>query len=204
MAGQPRTTTYTYTGAGSFWSATDTGGTITVNADRLGRPLNVAVSGDTAATTTYGYSCTAPIRTDASGANTMTLDTAGRTVRIDDPLHAADWQFAYGARGELVTTTWPTTTALSTTSSSDGMGRLVRRTTAPGQRADATLAYNRAGNRLTEASTVTGDPSNGPATTGYDPLGRLTAYGLPSLARSLGATWQAIDRRGRCGPVVPH
>jgi len=77
------------------------------------------------------------------------------------------------------------------------------RTTAPGQRADATLAYNRAGNRLTEASTVTGDPSNGPATTGYDPLGRLTAYGLPSLARSLGAPWQAIDRRGRCGPVVP-
>jgi hypothetical protein len=55
-ADTPRTTTYTYTGAGSAWTATD-----------------------------------------ASGAYTVTLDRAGRTTAIDDPFHAANWTFSYGA-----------------------------------------------------------------------------------------------------------
>lgn len=57
------------------------------------------------------------------------------------------------------------------------MGRLLTKVT--GTRAAYTSTYSRAGNRLTETSTITGDPGNETATTGYDPLDRLTGYALP-------------------------
>jgi RHS repeat-associated protein len=47
------------------------------------------------------------------------------------------------------------------------------KTTTPGPRAAYTHTYNRAGNRLTETSTITGDPGIGTATTGYDPYDAL-------------------------------
>jgi RHS repeat-associated protein len=192
--GAARTTSYTYTGQAQAWTATDAAGTISVTNDRLGRPTQVTVSGDAGATTTYGYSFTAPTRTDASGSYTMTVDKAGRITSIDDPVHAANWTFGYGATGALAATGWPTTTALTTTSGYDPLGRLTSRTTTPGPRASYTETYNRAGHRLTEASTTTGDPANGTATTGYDPLGRLTSYDLPGI-RSLGSTFDAVPNR---------
>jgi RHS repeat-associated protein len=63
----------------------------------------------------------------------------------------------------------------------------------PGPRASYTQAYNRAGNRLTEASTITGDPSDGTAAMGYDPLGRLVSYSAPG--RTLAATFDAVPNR---------
>ena len=61
---------------------------------------------------------------------------------------------------------------------------------------NATFTYtaNRAGHRLTETATVTGDPQNGEAQFTYDPLGRLASYSLPGI-RTLGATWQADTNR---------
>lgn len=131
--------------------------TISVTNDRLGRPTSVTLPLDSYATTTYGYSFTAPTRIDASGAYTMTVDKAGRITAIDDPLHTASWTFAYGADGAITSSGMPTTTALTTTAGYDALGRLLTRTTTPGPRAASTLTYNRAGNRLTEASTITGD-----------------------------------------------
>jgi RHS repeat-associated protein len=80
---------------------------------------------------------------------------------------------------------------------SDGLApRLgVMLTRVTGTRATYTLTYNRAGNRLTEASTITGDPGNGTATTSYDPLDRLASYGLPSINRTLGAGFDAVPNR---------
>ena len=72
--------------------------------------------------------------------------------------------------------------------------RLLTRTTTPGPRAAHTGTYNRAGNRLTEGSTISGDPGNGTATTAYDPLDRLTAYSLPGI-RTIGSTFDAVPNR---------
>ena len=94
----------------------------------------------------------------------------------------------------LTTATMPTTTALTTTSTYDALGRLLTRTTTPGPRAAHTGTYNRAGNRLTEGSTISGDPGNGTATTAYDPLDRLTAYSLPGI-RTIGSTFDAVPNR---------
>lgn len=63
-----------------------------------------------------------------------------------------------------------------------------------GTRAAYAYTLNRAGQRRSEASTISGDPGNGTATFGYDPLGRLTAYGLPGI-RTLGAAWQEVPNR---------
>ena len=89
----------------------------------------------------------------------------------------------------------PTTTALTTTSGYDALGRLLARTTTPGPRAAYVETYNRAGNRLSEASTITGDPADGTAITGYDPLDRLTSYALPSLRKTLGSAFDAVPNR---------
>ena len=193
-AGNARTTTYTYNAAGALLTAVDGTSTITITPDRLGRPVSVTVTGDAGATTTYAYSFTAPTRTDASGAYTMAVDAFGRVTAIDDPIHTPHWTFGYGANGEPLTTGWPTGTPLTTTSTYDPLGRLLTKATTPGPRAAYTHTYNRAGNRLTEASTITGDPGNGTATTGYDPLERLTGYALPGI-RTLADTWQAVPNR---------
>ena len=53
--------------------------------------------------------------------------------------------------------------------------------------------YNRAGQVLTEASTITGDPTNGTRTTAYDPLGRLTGSTIAGTTTSYG--WAAVPNR---------
>jgi RHS repeat-associated protein len=80
----------------------------------------------------------------------------------------------------------------STANTYDAAGRLTARVT--GTRASYGYSYNRAGTRLTEASTITGDPGNGTATFAYDPLGRLTSFTLPGI-RTQGAAWDAVPNR---------
>ena len=189
-AGAARTTTYTYSNTGAVATAADGTSAISVTSDRLGRPTSVGVTGDPAAATTYGYSFTAPTRTDASGAYAMAVDPYGRITSLTDPVHASPFTFAYGADGQAATAAAPN--ANSTAFTYDPLGRLLTKVT--GTRASYTATFNGAGNRLTEASTITGDPGNGTATTGYDPLGRLVSYDLPGI-RTLGATFDAVPNR---------
>ena len=51
----------------------------------------------------------------------------------------------------------------TTTSTYDALARLLTKVT--GTRAAYAMTYNRAGTRLKESSTITGDPANGTATT---------------------------------------
>jgi RHS repeat-associated protein len=60
----------------------------------------------------------------------------------------------------------------------------------------ATYAYtlNRAGQRLSEASTIAGDPSNGMVSFSYDPLGRLIGYsGSPVTSQAY--AWDPVPNR---------
>jgi RHS repeat-associated protein len=61
-------------------------------------------------------------------------------------------------------------------------------------RASYTYTYNRAGQRLSEASTITGDPTNGTATFAYDALARLTGY-MPPTTSNQTYTWQSVPNR---------
>ena len=188
--GGARATTYTYDLANNLASAVDGGNTISIVSDRLGRPTSVSVSGDAGAATTYGYSFTAPSRSDASGAYTMAVDAFGRITSVTDPIHASPFTWTYGADGQPTQFAMPN--GNSTTMTYDPLGKLLTKVT--GTRASYTYAYNRAGNRLTEASTVTGDSGNGTATFGYDPLDRIASYALPGV-RTLADTWQAAPNR---------
>ena len=71
-------------------------------------------------------------------------------------------------------------------------------------RAAYTLARNRAGQTLTEASTITGDPTNGTTTYTYDPLARLS--GFTRLATTTSYGWQETANRSSvqvgAGPAV--
>lgn len=148
------------------------------------------MAADAGATTSYAYSFTAPTRTDASGAYTMAVDPFGHLTSMTDPIHGSPFTWAYGGDSQPMTAAAPN--GNSTTLTYDPLGHLLTKVT--GARASYTYAYNRAGNRLTEASTITGDPANGTATFGYDPLDRLTSYSLPGI-RTLGDTWQAVPNR---------
>jgi RHS repeat-associated protein len=189
-AGSGRTTTYTYDLAGNLVTAVDASSTITIVNDRIGRPTSVTVAGDSGATTSYAYSFTAPTRTDASGAYTMAVDPFGDLTSMTDPIHASPFTWAYGGDSQPMTATAPN--GNSTTLTYDPLGRVLSKVT--GARASYAYTYNRAGNRLTETSTITGDPANGTATFGYDPLARLSSYSLPGI-RTLGDTWQAVPNR---------
>ena len=54
-------------------------------------------------------------------------------------------------------------------------------------------SHDRAGQILSEASTITGDPANGTVTYGYDPLGQLTAQTLGGITTVYG--WDATTNR---------
>ena len=68
-------------------------------------------------------------------------------------------------------------------------------TTAPGPVTRASYAFtlNAAGQMATEASTITGDPTNGTTTYTYDALARLTAYTRSGTTTAYG--WQATPNR---------
>jgi RHS repeat-associated protein len=185
------TTTSTYDDNGNRLTATASGVTITTQYDRLARPVNVTVSNDTPATTTYAYSLTSPSWTDPTGTYAVTLDKFDRQVALDDPVTTGTWSWSYRADGQQASVTPPSGYGSATSSTYDAAGRLTGLATA---NASFTSTYNRAGNRLSETATVTGDPQNGTATFTFDPLGRLASYALPGI-RTLGATWQADPNR---------
>ncbi len=188
-AGAARTTSYAYTGE-DLSSAADGSSSVSITTDRLHRPVTVTVGGDSAATTTYGYSFTAPTRADASGSYTMAVDPYGRVTSLTDPVHGTPFAWAYGSDAQVQTLTMPNGNSAALTY--DATGRLLTKVT--GARASYMYAYNQAGSRLTEASTVTGDPANGTATFTYDQLGRLTGEALPGIT-AMTDTWEAVPNR---------
>jgi YD repeat-containing protein len=174
------TITYGYDANGNLTSAQGPAGTISTTLDRLDRPTSVTPD-DGSANTTWTHSFTAPSRTDASGTSTFALDKHGRETSATLPLSATAFTTAYRADGSSSTRTQPN--ANTTTHGYDTIGRLLTKvTTGSGgtpTRSSVTYTYNRAGQRLSEASTITGDPANGTASFTYDAIGRLTAYTSP-------------------------
>ena len=189
------TTTYTYDLAGNKLTASD--GTFTINAayDRLNRALTVDdEDAGTTADTTYTYSLTTPAWTDPTGSYGVTLDAFDRPTAVNDPVMASDFTWTYRADGLPSAFGQPNGNA--TDLSYDKLGRLTGSDddTAGGtDRAVYGYTYNRAGQILTEAATVTGDASNGTITYAYDPLGRLASSTLSSVATLYG--WDAVPNR---------
>jgi YD repeat-containing protein len=103
------------------------------------------------------------------------------------------WTTTYGTGGQVRAATQGN--GNTTTSTHDATGRELARTTRTGStsRAAYTWTYNRAGLVLSEASTITGDPSNGTVAYAYDPLGRLTTSGATAY------TWDAATNRTGSG-----
>ena len=125
----------------------------------------------------------------------MTLDAFGRAVTLADPVNSASSTTAYRADGQVATVIHPTTPSATTTVSSyDAAGRPTGNAT--GSAASHAYTLNRAGNRMTEAPTVNGDPANGSAAFAYDPLGRLTSF-TPGQSGSSPVTygWNAVPDR---------
>jgi RHS repeat-associated protein len=189
------TTTYAYDASGNQLTASD--GTFTINStyDRLNRVL--AVDDEDAGTTpdtTYTYALTSPSWTDPTGSYSATLDKFDRATAVNDPADATDFTTTYGADGQPLTTTDPNGNATALTY--DRLGRLTgKNTTAAGpvNRALYTWGYNRAGQVLSEASTITGDPANGQVDYTYDPLARLTSSALSGTTTSF--AWDKVPNR---------
>ena len=160
----------------------------------------MAVTGDAGAATTYAYSFTAPTRVDAAGTTTMATDPFGRVTSLTPPGFGA-FTWAYGADGAPMTAAAPN--GNTTTYGYDTLGRLLTMTT--GARASYTYTLNRAGSRLSEASTISGDPGNGTATLTdrpggagfleWDSLGRLVRVrASQGGAVVVTYTYDALDR----------
>jgi RHS repeat-associated protein len=189
------TVTFAYDALGNRTSADGPQGEITTTYDRHNRPLTVTA--EDGSTTTYTYDFGAPTRADPSGSYTFSLDAAGRELETTDPLHAgAPFSTTYRADGQPATRADPT--ANLTTFGYDSLGHLTASaTTAAGgspSRAAYAYTYNQAGLRLSESSTISGDPSNGSASYSYDPLSRLIAYG-PAGAAAQTYAWDAVPNR---------
>ena len=190
------TTTFAYDANGNRLTAAASGVTITSTYDRLNRSLSVTTSNDALADTTYTYSFTAPTRTDPTGAYTFTVDAFGREISMLDPIHGATpWTTTYRADGQRANLAMPNGNTTAWTY--DPAGRPTgSATTAPGPvtRASYSYAINRARQRLSEASTITGDPTNGTVSFTYDPMGRLTGYsGTPVTSQTY--AWDKVPNR---------
>jgi RHS repeat-associated protein len=189
------TVTYTHDANGNRLSAADGTSTITTTYDRLNRPVSVSASDDPGATTTYSYDLTTAGWTDPTGSYLATLDAFGREAALTDPVHdSTAWATTYRADGQPASLGAPNGNTTSYTY--DASGRLTGSATTAGQTTRASYAYtlNRAGQHLSEASQISGDPTNGTVTFGYDPLGRLIGYsGAPITAQFYG--WDRVPNR---------
>jgi RHS repeat-associated protein len=170
--------------------------TITTTYDRLNRPTQVVLSDDAGATTTYTYGFTTSTWSDASGSYSAGLDKFGRETSLLDPIHGmAAWASTYRADGQQATLAAPNSN--TTAWSYDASGRPIGSATTgtgPVARASYTYTLNRAGQRLSEVSTITGDPTNGTVSFSSDPLGRLTGYsGTPVTSQAFG--WDKVPNR---------
>ena len=191
-------TTYTYDDNGNRRTAVAGGVTIETTYDRLDRPKTVTISNDSGAATTYTYSLTSPSWTDPTGTYLVTLDKFDRQVALDDPVTTGTWAFAYRADGQAASVAPPGGWGNVTTSSYDAAGSLTGLATT---NAAFTYTRNRAGHRLTETATVTGDPQNGTATFTFDPLGRLASYTPPGSAQ-IPYAWDEVPNRTSAAGVT--
>lgn len=188
------TTTYAYDAAGNRLTATD--GTLTISAtyDRLNRPLTVDdEDAGTTADTTYTYALTSPSWTDPTGTYLVTLDKLDRATSVDGPAIAAITT-AYRTDGQAASQADPN--GNTTAYLYDPLGRESSRTTTaagPVTRASLARTFNRAGQVLSEASTITGDPTNGTTTYAYDPLERLASFTRASTTTAYG--WDEVPNR---------
>ncbi len=174
-----RTTTYTYNENGGRLTASDGTLVITTTYDRLSRVLTVDDEDPgTTADTTYTYSLTSPQWADPTGTYAVTLDAFDRATVLDDPAFGTGtFTWAYRADGQPGSVGQPN--GNTTAYGYDGAGHLTdTTTTAPGPVTRAAYAWtvNRAGSILSEASTITSDPTNSTRTFAYDPLGRLAGF----------------------------
>jgi RHS repeat-associated protein len=176
------------------------GPTITTTFDALNRPLAVTDNTDPGAATTYTYGLLSGTRTDPSHASaySFTLDKFGREVAMVDPVHGAGspWTTSYAADGQKASLAAPNGNTM--TYGYDPAGRLVTMTTTaagPVTRAAYIYTYNRAGQRLSENSQITGDTANGTATFGYDSLGRVTGFQGVSAFANQAYTWDKVPNR---------
>ena len=188
------TTTYTHDANGNQLTASAGGLVITATYDRLGRVLTVDdEDAGTTADTSYTYSLTSPTWTDPTGSYAATLDKFDRAVALTDPASASGWTFSYWADGQLASATQGNGNTLTQTF--DAAGHLLDRETKTGgtSRAHYVYTYNRAGQILSEASTITGDPANGTVAYGYDPLGQLTGSTLSGTTTAYG--WDTTTNR---------
>jgi RHS repeat-associated protein len=188
------TTAYSYDDNGNrLMAQSGSGPIITTTYDRLNRPLSVTVSNDSAATTTYTYSLTAPSWTDPSGSYTSTLDKFDRQVDLADPVNGTThWIYGYRADGQPSVFEAPNDN--DTTFTYDAAGKVVNKKTAKNntRRVEYAWAYNRAGNILSEDYTKITDAVI-PAGFAYDGIGRLAASTRDGATTLYG--WQAVPNR---------
>ena len=202
------TVTYGYDLGGNRLTASDGAGTITATYDRLSRVLTTSDSLDSGAATSYTYSLTSPQWTDPTGTYLVTLDRFDRAVALDDPATSAGFTWAYRADGQ--TSSYGQPNGNTTAYAYDAAGRpLATTTTAAGPvtRAAYTWTRNRAGQVLSEATAITGDPTNDTRTFTYDPVARLTAFSDDGWTTATTYGWGAVPNRTAVqvtgGPSVP-
>jgi RHS repeat-associated protein len=192
------TVTSTYDANGNRLTIGDGTFTITTTYDRLNRPLTVDdEDAGTTADTTYTYALTSPSWTDPSGSYGATLDAFDRPTAVNDPVNASDFTWTYRADGQPLMAGAPN--GNWTEHTYDALGRLTGKdtdtsnTTGGTDRAVYAWTHNRAGQILSEASTITGDASNGTVTYTYDPLERLTGSTLSGTTTGYG--WDTVPNR---------
>ncbi len=97
-----------------------------------------------------------------------TLDAFDRQVSLTDPIHGTAFTWTYRADGQPATMSAPN--GNTTTYGYDDAGAATSKTTT-GTGGTARAAYswtrNQAGQLLSEASTISGDPANGTVTYAY-------------------------------------
>ena len=139
-------------------------------------------------------------RIDVTGSYSADLDAFGRELSITTPLHANAFSLAWRPDGLLKTRTDPNGMSHALTYVA---GRLTNITStgsgcSGASCADVTYTYDRAGMRLSEASSIDDDPANGTAAFTYDALGRIVTDDAPGSVPDQAYDWAAVlDREAK-------
>ena len=193
------TVSYAYDAAGDLISASGPTGTISIEVDALGRPTEVTPD-DGSTLTEYTYGLLSEDRDDVTGSYSADLDAFGRETSLTTPLHASAFTFTWRPDGRLKTRSDPNGMSHA---SSYAAGRLTNITStgsgcSGSSCAELTYTYDRAGMRLSEASSIDNDPANGTAAFTYDALGRIVTDDAPGSVPDQAYDWAAVlDREAK-------